>query len=108
MTLGWQISYLQQMKQSKYLVVFSFIIVLGIPLLLAQPNEKPRPKIGLVLSGGGAKGLAHIGVLKVKKLGCRLITSQEPAWEALLAAYMLAVIRQNKLKPSVIVSIGMR
>ena len=25
----------------------------------------PQPKIGLVLSGGGAKGLAHIGVLKV-------------------------------------------
>src|ERR1700744_5685490 len=24
----------------------------------------PRPKIGLVLSGGGAKGLAHIGILK--------------------------------------------
>ncbi|MFL9845233.1 patatin-like phospholipase family protein [Flavobacterium rhizosphaerae] len=28
-----------------------------------QPNHKP--KIGVVLSGGGAKGLAHIGVLKV-------------------------------------------
>lgn len=29
-------------------------------------QEKPkRPKIGLVLSGGGAKGFAHIGVLKV-------------------------------------------
>jgi NTE family protein len=30
-------------------------------------NDMPetRPKIGLVLSGGGAKGLAHIGVLKV-------------------------------------------
>ncbi|MGA1225903.1 MAG: patatin-like phospholipase family protein [Tamlana sp.] len=26
---------------------------------------KQQPKIGLVLSGGGAKGLAHIGVLKV-------------------------------------------
>ncbi|RZJ68083.1 MAG: patatin [Flavobacterium sp.] len=26
---------------------------------------KSRPKIGLVLSGGGAKGFAHIGVLKV-------------------------------------------
>src|SRR4051812_26778986 len=26
---------------------------------------KPRPKVGLVLSGGGAKGFAHIGVLKV-------------------------------------------
>ena len=26
---------------------------------------KERPKIGLVLSGGGARGAAHIGVLKV-------------------------------------------
>ena len=28
-------------------------------------TEEDRPKIGLVLSGGGAKGMAHIGVLKV-------------------------------------------
>jgi NTE family protein len=28
-------------------------------------QEQNRPKIGLVLSGGGAKGFAHIGVLKV-------------------------------------------
>ncbi len=28
-------------------------------------QQKDRPKIGLVLSGGGAKGFAHIGVLKV-------------------------------------------
>ena len=28
-------------------------------------SEEFRPKIGLVLSGGGAKGMAHIGVLKV-------------------------------------------
>ena len=26
--------------------------------------EAVRPKVGLVLSGGGAKGAAHIGVLK--------------------------------------------
>ncbi|HKX57306.1 MAG TPA: patatin-like phospholipase family protein, partial [Xanthomonadales bacterium] len=26
--------------------------------------ESERPKIGLVLSGGGARGIAHIGVLK--------------------------------------------
>ncbi len=32
--------------------------------LWAQEVAK-RPKIGLVLSGGGAKGFAHIGVLKV-------------------------------------------
>jgi NTE family protein len=27
-------------------------------------TENQRPKVGLVLSGGGAKGIAHIGVLK--------------------------------------------
>jgi len=32
--------------------------------LLAEAVETPRPKIGLVLSGGAARGLAHIGVLK--------------------------------------------
>ncbi|WP_428231008.1 patatin-like phospholipase family protein [Flavobacterium sp.] len=31
----------------------------------AKQDEARRPKIGLVLSGGGAKGFAHIGVLKV-------------------------------------------
>jgi NTE family protein len=34
--------------------------------LLANAEEAAkRPKIGLVLSGGGAKGFAHVGVLKV-------------------------------------------
>lgn len=32
-------------------------------VFLAQ-SPPPRPKIGLTLSGGGAKGLAHIGILK--------------------------------------------
>lgn len=30
----------------------------------AQPTPGKRPKIGVTLSGGGAKGLAHIGILK--------------------------------------------
>ena len=47
--------------------------ILGAILLLVTPitaysqdatSEKERPQIGLVLSGGGAKGAAHIGVLK--------------------------------------------
>ncbi|WP_160290246.1 patatin-like phospholipase family protein [Flavihumibacter solisilvae] len=32
--------------------------------ITAYPQQNPRPKIGLTLSGGGAKGLAHIGILK--------------------------------------------
>ena len=31
----------------------------------AVPTPPHRPRIGLVLSGGGARGVAHIGVLKV-------------------------------------------
>ena len=34
-------------------------------VLAAVAAEEPRPRIGLVLSGGGARGAAHVGVLKV-------------------------------------------
>lgn len=47
-----------------FLIPLSFFLTLGIGLQ-AQQTTHDRPKIGLVLSGGGAKGLAHIGVLKV-------------------------------------------
>lgn len=41
--------------------LFLLLLLAGIPEhILAQEN----PKLGLVLSGGGAKGLAHIGILK--------------------------------------------
>ena len=51
----------------------SLLCMVGISLLLANPtpgsagNDQvgSRPGIGLVLGGGGAKGAAHIGVLKV-------------------------------------------
>ena len=53
-----------------YKTILSFLI-LALSLNLSAQNindnlsHKSRPKIGLVLSGGGAKGFAHIGVLKV-------------------------------------------
>jgi NTE family protein len=34
------------------------------PMEQAQPSSKPRLKIGVALEGGGALGLAHIGVLQ--------------------------------------------
>lgn len=43
--------------------LFCAVYILNGPPGPAQAQE--RPKIGLVLSGGGAKGFAHIGVLKV-------------------------------------------
>ena len=51
-------------------ILLVLISTLSSPAVLAAPenapavNNKQRPKIGLVLSGGGARGFAHIGVLK--------------------------------------------
>ncbi|MFJ2319910.1 patatin-like phospholipase family protein [Pseudomonas sp. NPDC087817] len=41
-----------------------FCLLLGFLPMLLCAAEAPRPKVGLVLSGGAARGLAHIGVLK--------------------------------------------
>src|SRR5690606_6915180 len=49
----------------KYYIILFFAI--GIMFQAKAQEEIPakQPKVGLVLSGGGAKGFAHIGVLKV-------------------------------------------
>ncbi len=47
-----------RIKKNYFLIVFFSLIVMS-------SYSQDRPKIGLVLSGGGAGGLAHIGVLKV-------------------------------------------
>ncbi|MCL1077061.1 patatin [Parashewanella spongiae] len=41
------------------------VFISFIALLAFCTSAQARPKIGLVLSGGGAKGAAHIGVLKI-------------------------------------------
>jgi len=52
--------------KSKQLAILMLLIFLAIPFAQAQDSiRKTRPKVGLVLSGGGAKGFAHIGALKV-------------------------------------------
>lgn len=42
-----------------------FITIFLLAALLISGQSSQRPKVGLVLSGGGAKGFAHIGVLEV-------------------------------------------
>ena len=43
-----------------------------------------RPTVGLVLAGGGARGLAHLGVIKyIEELGIPSTWLPAPAWEAL-------------------------
>lgn len=43
----------------------ALILLLMFSVSVVFSQEQKKPKVGLVLSGGGAKGLAHIGVLKV-------------------------------------------
>lgn len=51
-------------------IVLTLFLVAACPAMSQQaaPDSVPanaRPRVGLVLSGGGARGLAHVGVLKV-------------------------------------------
>ncbi len=50
----------------KYLLLGLFCSSLLVGSLSAQDigENKKRPRVGLVLSGGGARGLAHVGILK--------------------------------------------
>ncbi len=52
------------MNQKNQVVKAKHLIILIAWLLAQQTIGQQRPKIGLSLSGGGAKGLAHVGILK--------------------------------------------
>ncbi|TXD52218.1 MULTISPECIES: patatin-like phospholipase family protein [unclassified Polaribacter] len=48
-----------------------FLLIFIVPMLVF--SQQKQPKVGLVLSGGGAKGFAHIAVLKeIDKAGVQL------------------------------------
>jgi len=55
---------LQPLTNCSFVFSLIFLFFFSLPSF-SQDTIKKRPKIGLVLSGGGAKGFAHIGVLKV-------------------------------------------
>ncbi len=47
------------------LTLILFLFAAFFPLKTIAQTDSRRPKIGLVLSGGGAHGIAHLGVIKV-------------------------------------------
>ncbi len=62
-------------------IVFIFLFLLLPGALSAQqnaaPRVQPRPKIGVALEGGGAMGLAHIGVFWATALPMKTLRSAE-------------------------------
>jgi NTE family protein len=64
------------MKFTQYYLSLSFLLLFFLftsETLYGQNTSDPKtPKIGLVLSGGGAKGMAHVGILRyMEKAGIR-------------------------------------
>ncbi|MBQ5827873.1 MAG: patatin-like phospholipase family protein, partial [Bacteroidales bacterium] len=54
------------------ILLFTVLCIMSMASAFAQEsaNVEKRPKVGLVLSGGGARGAAHIGVLKyIEEMG---------------------------------------
>ncbi|MBN2665676.1 MAG: patatin-like phospholipase family protein [Bacteroidales bacterium] len=53
--------------RGKRIVILTFLILLSgaNQYITGQQSVNSRPRIGLALSGGGALGMAHVGVLKV-------------------------------------------
>jgi NTE family protein len=69
----------------------------------APVNPEPKCRVGLVLSGGGARGAAHIGVLKVMEelrvpVDCIAGTSMGSIIGALYAAGLSPADMQNLIK----------
>jgi len=59
--------------------------------------SKDKYKIGLVLSGGGARGFAHLGVIQaLNEAGIFLMLFPEPAPGQLQAHYMQMDTRQKR------------
>ena len=68
----------------KSIVILLIALLIGNQQLMAVQEHSPRKKVGLVLSGGGAKGTAHIGAIKViEELGIPIVTEKEFAEEFL-------------------------
>ena len=51
------------MIKNIFLSCFFALLAVDVQAQAQQDSISKRPKVGVVLSGGGAKGLAHIGVL---------------------------------------------
>jgi NTE family protein len=59
--------YNHRMHRSPFWLLFTlFLLTLAGPLAVSAADAAlNRPRVGLVLGGGGARGLSHVGVLKV-------------------------------------------
>jgi len=53
-----------KLRTAVFLLCATLLTAASIKATAAQPEAGKRPKVGLVLGGGGARGFAHIGVIQ--------------------------------------------
>lgn len=81
----------------KKIITIVITLFFAIPVL-AQPATKDDVKVGLVLSGGGAKGFAHIGVLKaIEEAGVRIDYIAGTSMGAIIGALYSSGYSANEL-----------
>ena len=52
-------------RRNRWATIAPWLLTATLFLLAPLAPAEERPRVGLVLSGGGAKGMAHVGVLRV-------------------------------------------
>ena len=81
----------------KYFIHIAFIF--GLFSCFSQVKDSTNLKVGLVLSGGGAKGLAHIGALKaIEEAGVHIDYIAGTSMGAIVGALYAAGYRADELK----------
>ena len=75
------------------------ILIFSFTSIFAQEQNKARPKIGLVLSGGGAKGIAHIGAIReLEKKGIKPDYIVGTSFGALVAGFYAIGLSPNEME----------
>ena len=83
--------------------LLSVIFIFVFSWSFSQEQIPNNPSVGLVLSGGGAKGLAHVGVLKtLDSLGVRIDYVAGASMGAVVGALYASGYTGNQLDLSLI------
>lgn len=82
-------------------IIWSMLLMVSFQATGNENRSDERPKIGLVLGGGGALGMSHIGVLRVleeQRVPIDYICGTSMG--AIIAGLMPAGCRRTKSRPS--------
>lgn len=82
----------------RYLLTVLIVYLLALPVQAQSGDDSQQLKVGLVLSGGGAKGFAHVGALKViEEAGVKIDYISGTSMGAIIGALYASGYTANEL-----------